>query len=315
MGRPPTRFETGNPLAVADLDVDASGRSLVIAQQSDETTPLSLGLWKLDAEASPVLEMAIVREANTYPLAARFSPDRRLLAYSDAKQQLVIADLGTGQGDRETFPLRFTKWLSFARDSERLLAGGVRTQVWDATHRAVIFTLPVATLPDDPAIVPPHCALSADGRLVAAPGIEPRRIVIFDADGGQVVHRLEQAMDDARAMMFDPTGEYLAAVSRNGGARIWRVATGEVLLPDQLSLDADYFWSVAFHPAGRHIALGLWSGFVHAIRIADGEYAEIQDEPAHQGRVNNLVFQRDGARMFSGGDDGVLVWSLAPPWE
>jgi WD40 repeat protein len=302
-------FTTPNPLVVVALDVSPDGKTLVVGQQGDGESKLALSLWSLDDRR---LVATLIREEGVIPLAARFSPSGRLLAYSDADQNTVLYDLLSGAADRDAFPLPFTKWMSFAWNRDRLIAGGTRTQVWDAKLGAVMWTLPVDPLPAKRDITPPCCALSADGERVAAAGVEQGRIVIYDVESGEIVGRLEPTMDDARSIAFDPSGRFLAAVARFGGVGLWDLQSGEAIFPDLLNMRADYYWCVQFHPDGKHVGFGLWSGFVNVIRLKDGDYSvKQQDAPAHQGRVWDLAFTRDGRRMFSGGDDGViLIWDL-----
>ena len=70
-------------------------------------------------------------------------------------------------------------------------------------------------------------------------------------------------------------------------------------------------WCTNFHPGGQHVGFGLWSGFLEIINIETGSYALDQNAPPHKGRVWDVAFSADGKRMFSGGDDGVvLIWEL-----
>ena len=92
---------------------------------------------------------------------------------------------------------------------------------------------------------------------------------------------------------------------------MWDLKSGETMLPHLLSMRADYYWCVRFHPDGKHVGFGLWSGFVEVIRLTDGDYTVKQDVPIHRGRVWDLVFTRDGKKMVTGGDDGViLIWDI-----
>ena len=161
-----TTFTTQNPEVVYTLDVSNDGNSLVVGQQADDASRVVLSLWSL---ADRQLTKTLMQEEAC--LAARFSPSGQWLAYSDQDQNMVLHDLRSGVANREAFPLPFTKWISFARNRDRMIAGCVRTQVWDAERDAVIWTLPVEPLPVQANISPSCCALSADGVLVSAPGV------------------------------------------------------------------------------------------------------------------------------------------------
>lgn len=306
MSKEPGRFDTRNPLIVTSVDVSPDGQLLAVAQQSDDASHVALGLWSL---AEQRLVAALVEEEWAIALTVRFSPGGKLVAFSDAAQNLRIHRLDSNEPIRGTRSLEFVKWMSFARSCDRLIAGGVRTEVWDAELGSVIWALPVAPLPAEANIQPPCCALSPEGERVAASGVEPGCITIYDIGRGNIVGKIEHTMDDAQSIVFAPNGRLLAAVSRSGGAGVWDLDTGATLLPDLLNLRADNYWCVGFHPDGELVGLGLWTGFVEVVRLTDGDH--LIDQRGHHGTVQDLAFARDGKRMFTGGDDGaVLVWDL-----
>jgi WD40 repeat protein len=302
------RFYLPNPLLIATLDVSPDGQTLVVGQQSDERSKLALGLWSIDDGR---LVVPLITQEWASCLAARFSPSGRWLAYSDATENMALCDLMSGGTDREAFSLAFTKWIAFARDKDRLLAGGVRTQVWDADSRAIVWTLPIDPLPARSDIAPPHCALSSHGTIVAAAGVEPGRILLYDIEKNGVVGKLEHTMDDTQSMAFDPSGRFLAAVARSGGSGLWDLQSGEAVLPRLFNMQNDFYCCVQFHPDGEHVGFGLWSGFAKITRLKDGRTVVRGDTPPHTGRVLDIAFSRDGKRMFTGSDDGtLLVWEL-----
>jgi WD40 repeat protein len=303
-----SKLLTPNRLVVFTLDVSPDGRILVVGQQGDAHSKLALGLWSLDENR---LLTALISAEGVIPASARFSPSGRLLAYCDGEQRVVLRDLQSGDEDRVFRALLFAKWLSFAWNCDRLIAGGTRTQVWDAELGRVIWTLPVDPLPESASIEPSCCAISGDGNRVAASGVERGCIVVYDMTSGQIVKRLEHTLDNARSIAFDPNGRYIAAVASNLGVGLWDVDSGQALLPDLLNMRANFHWCVRFHPDGEHVGFGLWSGFVLLIRVSDGTYKVRQEQPAHRGRVRDLAFSRDGGRMVTGGDDGaILIWDL-----
>lgn len=297
------RLTTPNPQTVYSLDVSPDGETLAVGQQAGPASAIALSLWSL---ADHVMRAVLVQGEGATPLT-RFAPGGRLLAHTDAEQRMVLHDLRTGAEDRDAFPLPFTKWMSFARDRDRLIAGGTRTQVWDADAGVVVWTLPADPLPAHATISPPCCAISPDGMRVAASGVEPGRILLYDVASGDVAGRVEGTPDQARSMDFDPFGRLLAAVGTDGHAGVWDLRTGEPVLPALLDPRANVYWCVRFHPDGARVAFGLWSGFVQRVRLRDGGLDAGGETPAHRGRVWDLAFSRDGLRMFSGGDDGVVL--------
>jgi WD40 repeat protein len=302
------RFPVPNSRAVTTLDWSPDADELVIGQQATTDSVVALGIWSITHGS---LTRELISGVAAVPLAARFSPLGRLLAYADENQDLVMYDLSTARGDRSAFPMRFAKWLSFAGADGRLIAGGTTTSVWDPHIMAVVWTLPVSPLPAEAVIEPPCCALSPAGDHVAASGVDSDSVIIYDIEKGGVSSRIDGTIDSARSIAFDPSGTFLAAVSQTGGAGLWNLVTGIALLTDRLNQSADYYWCVRFHPDGNHVAFGLLSGFVEIFNFHDASVCLNQEAPVHNGRVWDLAFAPDGKRMVSGGEDGmVLIWEL-----
>jgi WD40 repeat protein len=302
------RFNTPNPLSIITLDISPDSKLLVVGQPGDANSKLVLSLWSLDEYRSVA---TLIRADGGISLAARFSPNGSLLAYSDAHQNLILYDLKIGTVRHQAFLLPGTEWITFAWNRNRLLAGGDQTLVWDVDSKEIIWVLPVNNTLESHSASVPCCAISADGKLVAASGVEKGHIIIYDAESGQVVNKLDKTMDIARSIAFDPGGKMLAAISTTGSVGLWSLQNGEPILPDLLNMKTDYYWCVRFHPNGEYVGFGLWSGFVELIRIKDGKYLINQDTPVHTGRVRDLAFTRDGTQMITGGEDGViLIWNI-----
>jgi len=303
------KFPTVNQRVISTLDVSPDGKTLVIGQQGElsQQRALALALWS--AGEKRILR-PLVRSDGAIIQTARFSPSGKWLAYQSAQQEqeMVICDLDARVNYKDTFPLKFVKWMCFAWNCDRLLAGGIQTQVWDAESWEVIWTLKTEPMPLSRGIRPAPCALCPDGQTVAASGVDAKSIVFYNvADGGEV-NRLAGISDRVHAMAFDPKGRFLAALFSQAGAAVWDLENGVRILSDVLDTSVVYR-SVRFHPDGQHVALGLWSGFVEVINFRDGRY--LLKERGHHGSVGDLAFFSDGKRMVTGGDDGaVLVWNL-----
>ncbi len=302
------RFPTRNPLMVTTVDVSPRGNDLVVGQQGDDRSQLALGLWSLD-DGHLIAEL--VKGVGVIPLTARFTASGNILVFSDAEQALVLYDIKTKTADKNRIPRSFIKWVGCAQDCNRLIAGGVTTEVWDLDKDLLVWTLPVDPLPATRDIEPPCCALSADGRYVVASGVAAKQLLIYECDTGKIIGAIENTMDSARSIAFDSSGRLLAAVSNTGGAGVWDLQSGKALASDVLNMRADFYWCIRVHPDGKHVGLGLWSGFVRIVNLDEGEYAVRASTVSHQGRVMDLAFSRDGKRMVTGGEDGVvLVWDL-----
>lgn len=67
---------------------------------------------------------------------------------------------------------------------------------------------------------------------------------------------------------------------------------------------------LALDPAGNHLVVGLETGAIKIVRLADGAGVDLPD--AHKGPVRSLAFSPDGARLATGGRDRrVVVWNVA----
>jgi WD40 repeat protein len=136
---------------------------------------------------------------------------------------------------------------------------------------------------------------SPAGRWLAAVG-ERGTLVLFDAESGELVKRLEGHNPDApdfgsiEGGVFDPTGKWLFSSGSDG--RIIR-------------------WSV---PDGRTLATAGYDGRVGLFDVESGE-GELFE--THDGKVANVAFSRDGKELLSAGieDFKLRLWDLTkqPP--
>jgi len=308
MNLTPKLIEVEEGEAVLSADLSRDGRLLVFGQLDTSGAEHGITLFSLDALPG---EPRTIRRWSGPCAVARLSPDQKTLAYANEDQDLVFYDLASHAVRLESFRVKFCKWISYAWHCSRLVACGTRTHVWDDDAKAIVWTHPSAPLREHASIQPPACALSPDGRIVAASGIEPVRIVLVDIETNEITARLEGATEPAQAMTIDPSGRWLAMIGVRGGIAVWDLRSGDRIASDVLNLEDELYWCAAFHPDGEHIALGTWSGFVRVIRLNDGEIVFDPDPHPHDGNVREVAFSGDGKLLVSCGDDAKgILWMV-----
>ena len=112
---------------------------------------------------------------------------------------------------------------------------------------------------------------------------------------------------DVESVAFSPDGLWVAAVSRDGSVRIFDADTG-VLAGSWRSEEP--LVTVAFHPSGRHLAVGGEQGMITVLQIdvqspsvTLGFVAALK---VHQDQVRGLAFAADG-RLFSASWDKTVA--------
>lgn len=100
-------------------------------------------------------------------------------------------------------------------------------------------------------------ALSADGKLLAAAFLVDDRngtTKIFDSNSGEEIG-VKLAARDAAFVAFSADGKTLAAVSAEGGLRLFDLKTGELKASKPLPRPMQVSWTgVEFSPDGKHVA-------------------------------------------------------------
>lgn len=146
---------------------------------------------------------------------------------------------------------------------------------------------------------------------VAAPKLRPRRVVGPDGTSatfrGSVVRLLRNGevsmlrghRDDVRSVAFSPSGELLVTGSKDTTARVWDVATGELLrIFSHNSAVAD----AQFSPDGRWVVTAPLRAHIWEA----GDPTLVERLQGHEGPVSAAAFTPDSRTVVTGGVDGTV---------
>jgi WD40 repeat protein len=226
---------------VTALAFSADGSRLACADSA-----LAVHLW--DFKARKVLHTLQGVQAEMHALA--FSPDGTRLTAA-AERAVHLWDVQSGQPLTGSGPTPVSRTsLGVSPDGSRLVTngGGAAPRVWDAATHKVALTLEGAGAIHE-------VAFSPDGRRIA--GAADTAVRLWDAVTGKVLAEWDGPHDPVTTLAFSRDGVTLASASRTGMAVwLWRVADGEPILIIPDALDGCAVESLAFHPAGKLLAVG-----------------------------------------------------------
>jgi WD40 repeat protein len=239
-----------------------------------------------------------------------FSHDGKKLA-CNGEHMIHLWDPKSGQALAGAGPRPFAHTSVAVSRNGQLLAsngGGSTPRVWDTATRQTKFNL------DEQEVV--HAvAYSPDGRLLA--GAAETHIRLWDATTGKVVKDLAEGFDEpATQVVFSADGKILASASCTGlDVWIWSVADGKPLFIIDDGLDGCVIKALAFHPAGRQLAVGgidwlATGGSNGAISIWDIEKREQIGDFFLDG-TTSLAFHPSGNRLASTSlDQSICIWNV-----
>ena len=238
-------------------------------------------------------------------MALQLSPDSRRVAVGSWDGYARVFDAGTGTtvGDAMRHA-RGVSAVDFSPDSRRLATASwdSTARLWDAASgRALSPALQHAGYVPGVKFSPDGTRLmthSSDGivRLWKVDGAEPARLTL--TIGGRLT-----AADSS------PDGRLAAAIGSSTMLHVWSTSDGTRLV--HKALTAPLVSRLRFSPDSRLLAAGFADGRVEVLDVATGEHRHAAMR-GHQGRVESLTFDADGARLLSTSWDGTAcVWLMA----
>lgn len=157
-----------------------------------------------------------------------------------------------------------------------------------------------------------HIAFSPDGRYFATSGRRrDKRTSLWEIETGKQLWTISHDAS-VEALVFSPTGEYVATGTQNGQAQLWEITTGTPRLPvihvtgtHVTGTHDKTVEALAFSADGSHFATGGADGIVNVWQVNSGEKVTRLEE---LGSVTALQYLPDNA-MLIGTDAAVEVWN------
>lgn len=308
-----TAISLNNPSAIYTLDISPDGKYLIIGQVGDFPGGIigNLTLWRL-----PELELLGEIESFYYDAGelhferigcVRFTHDSKKLVFTIAElsksQDIYWYDL---ENQDLTIVPSFSAeiaWIAAARESPRIVTSGQTVEVWRTNPFQNIFRSVGGYIARSSWNLAP-AALTADGKYLAVAGIDSDRVLIYDVDRQTIIRSLADGPLTAQWTIFSPDSQYLAVIAKTSEWNISVWDLEENIDTPKFSTSFSTYLCLRFHPRGKYLAGGTYSGCISILQLEDGE--SVVFKRIHNGRIYDLAFTPDGTKIFSGGDDGLL---------
>jgi WD40 repeat protein len=170
-------------------------------------------------------------------------------------------------------------------------------QLWDVATGASVRTFV------GQAGVGVSAALSADGRhiVTASDSAVAGNVQLWDATTGTPLH-IVQNPSPVVGVALSPDGSYALTGSRDNVARLWDVATGQVVR--EFVGHTNIIWNVAFSPDGRYVVTASVDKTARLWDVATGQQLRVFPGYANAA-VGSAIVSPDGRTVAVGSFDGV----------
>jgi len=151
---------------------------------------------------------------------------------------------------------------------------------------------------------------SPDGKYIATGAF--REVSIWDAQTGELRHRLKDFADRVTALAFSPDSKMLAtgggAPTEDGELRVYEVPSGKLVV-EVKNGHSDTVFGVCFSPDGKMLASAGADKFVKTWEIPAGKL--VKSFEGHTAHVLDVGWRGDGKFLASGGADNVVkIWDF-----
>ncbi|HUE97004.1 MAG TPA: WD40 repeat domain-containing protein [Longimicrobiaceae bacterium] len=193
-----------------------------------------------------------------------------------------------------------------ARDAAARYDAGRMTRPWlRRVDHPLDGSACLATLTEHPGRIL-GMAFSPDGRTLATASTDAA-IVLWDAEDGVPLLRLEGHRGPVRAVAFSSDGHRIASASADRTVRVWDPSTGDPLAT--LRGHTSEVTGCAFAPDGRRLASSSRDG---TLRVWDsGSGQKLARRTGHRHVVESCAWSPDGSTLVSGSWGEIRLWDAA----
>jgi len=153
-------------------------------------------------------------------------------------------------------------------------------------------------------------ALSPNGQRLASAGGWDRSVKVWDAVGGQELHKLMGHTSQVTSVAFGPDNVLVASGGWDEKVLLWEPQRQQQprVLTEKDGLMGLIF-AVALSPDARVLISGSWDALLRVWDVAQGQL--LRKLGQHNGMVLSVACSADGMALASGDAEGkILLWKM-----